>query len=357
MLKIRQSVTVEVIVLLIMGAASANTVDSDWLVTQIKEPVQIERRLDGKEVVISNGLISRTFRLQPNAATVAYDNLMTDQSIIRGVKPEAIVQLDGQRYEVGGLQGQLEYGYLLASQLDSLTGDPDAFRFRAFETDGTKERFNWKRKRYSSQSAWPPPGKSLTLHFEPPAGKHEGLTISIHYEMYQGLPLLSKWLTIANGTAKPVRLNTFTSEILAAVEYESLVGVPNRWEYPNIHIESDYAFHGDDSKNANKTAYWVPDPQYSTQVNYKRQTPVMLEVRPPLGPDIDIAPGETFESFRTFELIYDREPDHNARTSRRSEIRSPCNRPVCRGRLRDGHNDVRKRLQYGERQPGLHGAD
>ena len=46
MFKTRQSVTVEVIVLLIIGAASADTVDSDWLVTQIKEPVQIERRLD-----------------------------------------------------------------------------------------------------------------------------------------------------------------------------------------------------------------------------------------------------------------------------------------------------------------------
>ena len=31
----------------------------------------------------------------------------------------------------------------------------------------------------------------------------------------------------------------------------------------------------------------------------------MLEVRPPLGPDIIIDPGGKFESFRTFELIYD----------------------------------------------------
>jgi len=305
MLKTTQSVTTKAALLLIVGAASARTVDSDWLVTQIKEPVQIGRDLDNKEVVMSNGLISRTFRLQPNVATVAYDNLMTGQSIIRGVKPDAIVELNGQEYEIGGLKGQIEYGYLLASQVDSLTANPEAFQFNSYETGGTKERFRWKRKRYSSQSAWPPPGKSLTLHFEPPAGNLKGLTLSIHYEMYQGLPLLSKWLTITNGTAKPVRLNTFTSEILAAVEYESLVGVPERWEYPNIHVESDYAFHGDDPKNANKTVYWVPDPQYSTQVNYKRQTPVMLEVRPPLGPDIDIEPGETFESFRTFELIYD----------------------------------------------------
>jgi len=305
MVKMRRFSAIKTALLLMTCVASGNITRSDWLVTQIEEPVEIEKTLDGKEVVISNGLISRTIRLQPNAATVAYENGMTGESIIRGVKPEAIVELDGQKYEVGGLHGQIEYGYLLASQVDSFTASPDAFRFISYETADTQERFSWKRKRYSSQSVWPPPGKSLALNFEPPAGKLEGLTLSVHYEMYQGIPLLAKWLTISNKSDRPVRLNTFISEILAAVEYESLVGQPDRWEYPNIHIESDYAFHGDDSKNANKTAYWIPDPQYTTQVNYRLQTPVMLEVRPPLGPDIDIEPGGTFESFRTFELIYD----------------------------------------------------
>jgi len=305
MVKMRRFSAIKTALLLMTCVASGNITRSDWLVTQIEEPVEIEKTLDGKEVVISNGLISRTIRLKPNAATVAYENGMTGESIIRGVKPEAIVELDGQKYEVGGLHGQIEYGYLLASQVDSFTASPDAFRFISYETADTQERFSWKRKRYSSQSVWPPPGKSLALNFEPPAGKLEGLTLSVHYEMYQGIPLLAKWLTISNKSDRPVRLNTFISEILAAVEYESLVGQPDRWEYPNIHIESDYAFHGDDSKNANKTAYWIPDPQYTTQVNYRLQTPVMLEVRPPLGPDIDIEPGGTFESFRTFELIYD----------------------------------------------------
>jgi len=305
MAKTRQLLMVEMVALLVMGATSRRTVGSDWLVTQIDEPVKVEERLAGREIVLGNGLISRTFRLRPNAATVAYDNLMTGQSVIRGIKPEATVELDGHKYEVGGLQGQVEYGYLLAGQVDSFTANPNAFAFRSSESGGTKKRFNWKRKRYSSRSIWPPPGKSLTLHFEPPAGKLNGLTLSIHYEMYQGIPLLAKWLTISNGTGKPVKLNTFTSEILAAVEYESLVGEPDQWEYPNIHIESDYAFHGDDSKNANKTAHWVADPQYRTQVNYRRQTPTMLEVRPPLGPDLVIDPGSKFESFRTYELIYD----------------------------------------------------
>ncbi|MHC4585046.1 MAG: alpha-galactosidase, partial [Planctomycetota bacterium] len=300
MVKIKQSAIIAVMVLFIAGAVCGEAIEADWLVAQIKEPVKIEKRLDGREIVLSNGLISRTFRLAPNAATIAYDNLMRGESIIRGVKPEAIVELDGQKYEVGGLQGQVEYAYLLPEWIDSLTSNPNAFVFRGFETGKIEERFEWNRKRYSSNTTWPPNGKTLTLHFNPPGGKFKGLTLSVHYEMYRGIPLLAKRLTIHNGSDEPVRLNTFTSEILAAVEYESMVEQPAQWEYPNIHIDSDYAFHGGDPKSANKTTNWVVDPQYKTQINYLRKTPLMLESRPPIGPDVIIAAGKTFESFRTF---------------------------------------------------------
>ena len=305
MVKTKQSIIITVMVLFITGAVCGKAIEADWLVMQIKEPVKIEKRLDGREIVLSNGLISRTFRLAPNAATVAYDNLMRGESIIRGVKPEAIVELDGQKYEVGGLQGQVEYAYLLPEWIDSLSSNPDAFMFRSFDVGKIEKRFEWNRKRYSSSTNWPPSGKTLNLHFDPPGGKLKGLTLSVHYEMYRGIPLLAKWLTIHNGSDEPVRLNTFTSEILAAVEYESMVEQPAQWEYPNIHIDSDYAFHGGDPKSANKTTFWVVDPQYKTQINYLRKTPLMLESRPPIGPDVIIAPGKTFESFRTFELIYD----------------------------------------------------
>ena len=48
-------------VLFLTGSISSAAIDSDWLVTPIEEPVRIEERLDGKEVVLSNGLISRGY--------------------------------------------------------------------------------------------------------------------------------------------------------------------------------------------------------------------------------------------------------------------------------------------------------
>ena len=74
----------------------------DWLLDPSPFTAHVARSADGREVVLDNGLVRRVFRLAPNAATVSFENLMTGESIIRGVQPEASVVLDGVRYEVGG---------------------------------------------------------------------------------------------------------------------------------------------------------------------------------------------------------------------------------------------------------------
>lgn len=283
----------------------AAPITGDWLITPAGRKSGVYRS-GPHEITMSNRLVRRTWRVAPNGATVGLDNLMTGDSMLRGVKPELRLTLDGKDYDVGGLNGQPNYAYLRAEWLDTMTADPAAFQLTGFEVGPTKERFAWKRVRYAADLPWPPPGVALTLQFAPPPGSNLGnLTVSVHYEMYDGIPLLCKWFTLHNGNDKPVRLNHFTSEILAAVEGEASVGGRDPWRRPNMHVESDYAFIGMDSLAANKTVFWVPDPQYVTQIEFNNLTPALLESRPPIGPEIDIEPDGTFESFRTFELLYD----------------------------------------------------
>ncbi|MDX1933886.1 MAG: hypothetical protein SFU56_14905 [Capsulimonadales bacterium] len=279
--------------------------EGDWLVAPIAQTARAGRGDAANELILTNGLIRRVWRVTPNAATVALDCLTTKESFVRGVKPEASLTLDGTEYAVGGLMGQPDYAYLRSDWIDRLTADPKAFRCVGVATGGIAARFPWKQARYASNTTWPPRGASVTLKFAPPDGLPPELTVDVHYEMYDGIPVLAKWVTVTNGTGKPIRLNAFKSEILATVEPEAYVEEPTRWEYPNLHVDSDYAFQGMDPKSASKTVHWVPDPQYETQVNYNRKTPNLLECRPPLGPDVDIAPGTTFTTFRTFELLYD----------------------------------------------------
>jgi len=279
----------------------------DWLIHEIDLTASVYRSADGKSLVLSNGLIRREFRLAPNAATVAFDNLMTGEAILRGVKPEARVTLNGQSVDVGGLAGQPNYAFLAPEWLDALVAAPGAMTFTGFETGLPRERMAWAKVRHHAPDAtWPPKGVYLRMDYAMPADDAD-VTVSVHYELYDGIPVLSKWITLRNDTTAPIRLDSFTSEVLAVVEYGS--DVDNRGvDYipPNLHVETDYAFGGMGARDSScHTIHWVPDPQYQTQVNYERLNPCLLEVRPALGPAIDIAPGETFESFHTFVLVRD----------------------------------------------------
>ena len=71
----------------------------DWLVADVDRPARLYRRGSGTsaELVLCNGLVSRTWRLAPNGATVGLDHLTANASLLRGVKPEATVSIDGER--------------------------------------------------------------------------------------------------------------------------------------------------------------------------------------------------------------------------------------------------------------------
>jgi hypothetical protein len=489
--------------------------------------------------VLSNGLVRRTFRLAPNAATVGLDNLATGEAILRGVKPEAMVEIDGVRYEIGGLKGQPNYAFLRPEWIDDLKANPDALQFTGFEIGKPKERLGWKQLRHHAPNLkWPPEGVYLrmnyrmpeltfevlaggapqpsdlgrkqliaddfktldkvwkvhaskanprssfenegkvgeiytpentcvfverplppetriveatidagtdksaswgpgialvwpnraikfnlrpgghgdnpgvpsfgvwdgaraypevggrlkldlsqpwtlrlrleegavlceakpqggawktyeTFHVDPSLGapaaarvgkmslsggaedfgdagelvrlhvlrfaaydamdaaalatlsrEMEGkrqVCVSVHYELYDGIPVFSKWITVHNNGAAAVTVSRFTSEILAAVEYGSAV---ESREYgvqaPNIHVDTDYAFASFNAEDANhQAAHWEADPDYETQVNYQRLTPCLLQVGPGIGPGQKIAAGGSFESFHAFVLPYD----------------------------------------------------
>jgi hypothetical protein len=258
------------------------------------------------QITLQNGLVRRVIELAPNAATVAFDDLINRDALVRSVRPEARVELDGTHYDVGGLLGQKVHNYLDPAWLKDLTADPAAFHCTGATFGKTAERFPWKpRPEWMPKPLpWPPPGAAVTLSFAGPAAV-ANVIVDVHYEIYDGLPLISKWITVHNGTDRPVRLNTFASEVLAAVEGESSVDAEPAWQLPALRVETDYAFGGMSPAARNVAVHWEPDPLYATQVNYERQTPCLLECRPPIGPDQIIPPGGTFTSFRAFELALD----------------------------------------------------
>ena len=274
----------------------------DWLIDAL--PTHSRLVTHGtNEVAIENGLIRRTFRITPNAATVTLDNLMTGESMLRAVKAEAVLEIDGRSYDVGGLKGQPNLAFLRPDWLDRMTADAKAFQFRAYHVGTVQAPMSWKKVRHAGNEAWPPKGISLTFDYVQP--ELPGIDVQVVYEMYDGIPSLMKRIAIHNHTSMPIRLNSFKSEVLGLVEAESEVDSYNNWLLPNIDAYSDYSFNGMTSVGASKVIHWVADPAYGSQVNYSLQTPCVMESSPPLGPNYLIAPGTTFDSHRTYELIHD----------------------------------------------------
>ncbi len=293
-----------------LSVTSFGSPAADWLVNPSPFNAHITRSSDGKELEMSNGLIRRVLRLQPNAATVGFDNLMTGNSLLRSVRAEAQVQLNGKKLNVGGLTGQPIHNYIDPAWVEGLKSESSAFQLMNVRLGRTEARFPWQKRRewLTQDPPWPPPGASATLEFEDSHGTGTA-RIEVHYEIYDGLPLMTKWIEIRNISPRSLTLETILVEQLAAVEPESIVGGDVgsfHSVYRDLEVFSDYSFGGDMSANANAPAiHWKPDPLYATQVHYERQTPCLLECSAPIGPDVEIPPGESFQSFRVFELVHD----------------------------------------------------
>jgi hypothetical protein len=292
----------------IVAAAPLN----DWLIDSTPFKARVIKSQDGREVELNNGLLRRVIRIDPNAATVALDNLVSGESLLRGVKPEAVVEIDGKRFDIGGLKGQRNYAFLRPEWIGELRADPAAFRFVGYEIGEPKERMSWKRTRHHAPDVkWPPEGVTLRLDFATPVPTNgtaaANLRVSVHYELYDGLPCYSKWITVSNGTDKVVRVDKLSSEVLAVVERTSEVDELSEGRTPpNIHVETDMAFGGMMASGANRRSFrWLSDPDFHTQVNYEKKTPCLLDVGPDLGPAQNIPPGGVFESFRAWVLPFD----------------------------------------------------
>lgn len=289
----------------------------DWLVSLFPIKADVQVTADKKELTLFNGLVSRTFRLTPNLACVGFKNLTSGEDHIRAVKPEARIILHGKTYQIGGLYGQKQNGYLLRPWLDDFTAHEADFQFQSYEISEIQPRFPWKKTQWSGNSNLAT-GKEVVFHYAHPAEK--GIDVSIHYEIYDGIPLICKWLTIKNLNQEiPIKIDQVTHEILAVHEEESaVVGRPERMKKPHgLYFESNYCYNNAMRADlSDQSTHWGIDSAYKSQVNYDYNTPCLVEIRPAIGPGINLEKGTVYESIRTWELLldsYDRERNGLAR--------------------------------------------
>jgi hypothetical protein len=198
----------------------------DWLAAGTPLPNSTARllQLDTRTVALSNGLVARIFTVSPEWST--WDVVTAGKgSALRAPAPEAVVALDGAEYEVGGLRVDTNASafaafacktsrdnwYPSGQQAEAcptgwwnrslpLLQNPAAFQYSGHRTTAPEAPFAWVRARHAPPADWPPRGLHLEVNFTAPSGalsQHRGIIISVHYQLLDGAPVISKWVSIA----------------------------------------------------------------------------------------------------------------------------------------------------------------
>lgn len=282
-----------------------STAQTDWLIQPIQQKANII--IQDNYIELNNGLAKRTFYVGPNLACIDYTNLSNGQQLLRSIEPEARVVMDGQMYNIGGLIGQTEKAYLIKGSERKLLSDKNAFQFKGYHIDTIAHYIQWKSTTWNSNKKQAK-GKSIRFDFIAPNNYLSNLTISVHYNLYDGIPLITKWIEIKNNGEQKVKINRVVNEVLGLVEEESaVVGKPEVMKKQHgIYVETNYAFNNAMRYDiSDQTTHWKIDSSYTSQVNYNYETPCLLEIYPEKAPGIELAKGETFTSVRTNELLMD----------------------------------------------------
>ena len=276
----------------------------DWLVTDIRTHTTLSTRDDGS-LVLSNGLITRVFSTTLDFTTTDYYTHTKEASILRCLNPEASISLDHVQYNVGSIVDNIQHAYLNRTALNlNASKDLNAFQYVHHQTHQPEAPFSYTPKRHAPKYiVWPPTGLRLDVVFVAPKHaplKHKGLNITIHYEMYDGIPLMSKWLSVSS----------LDPAVELEVHWVERLGVNHPWspDHTNWMFMENNIPHAVDM-------IWK-DEEESIPGSY--QPTVTSTYSPPFSTTIG---SEGFVSYRVHELITDTSDPERLGLSRHRMVR------------------------------------
>lgn len=286
-----------------INAQTGTSAKPDWLIQSKDYKSKIVNSNDG--IILDNGLIRRSFKKAANLACYDFTNLTNGQQLIRAIEPEAIVNINGQDYEIGGLKGQKEKAYFLTDWFSNLEANPDAFTFQSAKEVPIEQNLKVNSTFWSSSNELPN-GLGMVFTFQHP--KLTGISVDVHYEIYDGIPVLRKWVEVRNESSAKIMVNRVVNEVLSLVEEESAVvgSTEDMLKQSGIYFETNYAFNNAMKyRLSDQTLHWERDSTYTSQVNYDLTSPAKAVIYPKDVSKIEVLPKQKFISVKTYELLHD----------------------------------------------------
>ena len=213
----KNSCTIFLILVASVGFAQSDKLETlkssnkDWLVSPFEQKATITK--EGKNIILNNGLVKRTFVIAPNVACFDYTNLTNGQQLIRSVEPEAKVVIDQITYKVGGLSGQKEKAYLQMDGIKNLQKADSDFIYTKYTISKIDPFINWKPTTWLG-NAKQPTGARIDFEYASTLPALKNIIIKVHYELYDGIPLITKWISIQNNSNKSIKINRVVNEVL-----------------------------------------------------------------------------------------------------------------------------------------------
>ena len=224
------------LVTLSLGAA-----DVDWLITAPTARAEVTNACwpeyataaSGTPcgIELANGLVSRRFVTTPAFGTIDWLLNATIErgglrSMMRAPAPEAILRLGGVDFTVGGLQSTSAFrAYINRTEYqDTLTGPHGAdvnttFAYLTHRVGTPQAPFPWTPGTRGSPPDLSRPPKGVTLEVDLVAPANPALTLTVHYELFDSVPILVKWLELRSSSspaARDVVVEKATVELFAA---------------------------------------------------------------------------------------------------------------------------------------------
>eukprot|EP01060_Flectonema_neradi_P008462 TRINITY_DN16041_c0_g1_i1.p1 TRINITY_DN16041_c0_g1~~TRINITY_DN16041_c0_g1_i1.p1 ORF type:complete len:737 (+),score=116.67 TRINITY_DN16041_c0_g1_i1:52-2262(+) len=196
----------------------------DWLIDEINTPATVS--VDGDQITMSNGIVSRTFVTSPAFGTIdvvlnAPLNFGGEQSVFRAVTNETMLSLNGTQYLVGGLrQASTFRAYCNRTELSLLPPNSEKyFKYSNHSTSLPVAPFPWTPgTRHSPKGvSWPPKGVVLTVNFMPSSASMPQVLVSLHFQMLTGVPLIQKWMSVKLLSGQSVVVTAATVDQLSVM--------------------------------------------------------------------------------------------------------------------------------------------
>ena len=317
---------------------------TDWLINPPTDRTVLRATDDDGGLLLTNGLISRAFLARGGAfCTVDLRQEPSARSYFRALAPEANLTLlvdgaDGSSFDVGGCagmpSGHFEF-FDADALLPNLTANASAFQYANHSTSPPTKLFEWTPgvRGAPTDIAWPPKGLHLAVRFVPPDAVDAALrhvVVTVHYEMYDGLPTYRKWVSVENAIGRDDGRGVphmSRAVVVDSLHYE-LLRAPN-WAPEHMSVARQQANNPTPFDPQLKPdiphlatlgrtlADWYIDPEYDQCCDKELHVPysayTLLAVGygwgqiygGPTGPGARLEPGDSFESLSVRVTLHD----------------------------------------------------